>query len=314
MKKNIIFLLFLFNVFSISYCNAENKNPQPNFKKLEINFIKKKFLNIPYENVKNSENLDLYLPNSGNGPYPLIIGIHGGGFKFGDKTEGINQSMVNATLKGYAVALINYRLSDQSKFPAAIEDVKAAIRFLKANSKKFHINPNKIALWGASSGGNLAALAGTTGNSKVFNNPKLGNSNISTEVQAVIDWFGPINFLNMDNEFKSLNVNGQKHDSIDSFESQYLGKQITTVPNLVALSNPENFITENTPPFLIEHGTGDTNIPYLQSTKFATLLKKKSKNEVKLILLKNAGHGDSSAFDSKENLKVVYDFLDKYLK
>ncbi|WP_221892201.1 alpha/beta hydrolase [Cetobacterium sp. 8H] len=282
---------------------------------LDISYIKTKYLDIPYETVPNSQKLDIYLPNEGNGPFPVIIGVHGGGFKYGKKDGAMNQSMVDGVKKGYAVVMINYRLSDEAKFPAAIEDLKASIRYVKANAKKYNLNPNKIALWGASSGGNLVSLAGTTGDRKIFNNPKLGNSGISTEVQAVVDWFGPIDFLTMDNQFIEEGIKGQNHNSADSFESQYLGAQITKVPNLVKETNPETYISKDTPPFLIEHGTADVLIPYTQSINFANSLEKViGKENVELVLLKCAGHGQASAFDSEDNLKIVFDFLDKHLK
>lgn len=325
MKKNSIISAAL-SCILLSGCNSliptqngvikENGGIISTSKILDSSFVKNKFLDIPYEDTANSQKLDIYLPNEGSGPFPTIIGVHGGGFKFGSKNEAINKAMLEATKKGYAVALINYRLSDSAKFPAAIEDVKASIRFIKANSKKYNLDPNKIALWGASSGGNLVSLAGVTGSSEIFNNPALGNPNISTEVQAVIDWFGPINFLTMDSEFISEGKNGQKHNSPTSFESQYLGKPISEVPELVQMSNPETYLNnKNLPPFLIEHGTADRLVPHTQSINFANKLEEIiGKNNVKLVLLKDAGHGDSAAFDSEENLKIVFEFLDKHLK
>lgn len=282
---------------------------------LDTSYIKTKYLNIPYETVPDSQKLDIYLPNEGREPFPVIIGVHGGGFKYGNKDGAMNQSMVDGVKKGYAVVMINYRLSGEATFPAAIEDVKASIRYVRANAKKYNLDPDRIALWGASSGGNLVSLAGTTGNRKIFNNPKLGNPDISTEVQAVVDWFGPIDFLTMDEQFVEEGIKGQDHNSPDSFESQYLGAQITKVPDLVKETNPATYISKNTPPFLIEHGTADILIPYTQSVNFADDLEKViGKENVELVLLKCAGHGQASAFDTEKNLEIVFDFLDKHLK
>lgn len=335
MKNKLIFITALTSTILTGCSSIEKVNSKPNGyyakngcfietdskpmvaskNSLDTSYIKTKYLNIPYETISNSQKLDIYLPNEETGPFPVIIGVHGGGFKYGNKDGSMNQSMVNGVKKGYAVVMINYRLSGEAKFPAAIEDLKASIRYIRANAKKYNLNPNKIALWGASSGGNLVSLAGTTGNKEIFNNPKLGNAGVSTEVQAVVDWFGPINFLTMDEQFVEEGIKGQNHNSADSFESQYLGAQITKVPNLVKETNPETYISKNTPPFLIEHGTADVLIPYTQSINFANSLEKViGKNNVELVLLKCAGHGQASAFDTEENLNIVFDFLDKHLK
>lgn len=305
----------------LSGCNSLTNNERTNVvkengsiistkKSIDSSFVKNKFINIPYQNIKDSQKLDIYLPNEGTGPFPIIIGVHGGGFKFGSKDEAMNQSMLEGTKRGYAVVLINYRLSGTAKFPAAIEDVKSSIRFIKANAEKYNLDPNKIGLWGASAGGNLVALAGVTGNSKIFNNSELGYPEVSTSVQAVVDWFGPINFLTMDSEFVIEGIDGQKHSTPTSFESQYLGKYICEADELVKMSNPETYLDNgDLPPFLIQHGTADRLVPHTQSINFANKLE-----NVELVLLQDAGHGDPSAFDTEENLERVFKFLDKYLK
>ncbi|MGL4997391.1 alpha/beta hydrolase fold domain-containing protein [Cetobacterium sp.] len=282
---------------------------------LKTDFIKTKYLNISYQNIKDSKKLDIYLPNKGKGPFPVIIGVHGGGFKFGSKDDGMNAALIESVKHGYALVLINYSLSGEKKFPGAIEDVKSAIRFVKNNADNYNINPKKVALWGASSGGNLVSLAGTTNGSDIFNNPALGNPNVSTEVKAVVDWFGPINFLTMDEQFKNEGIKGQVHSSLHSFESQYLGADIRTIPEIVKMTNPETYISKSNPPFLIQHGTSDIFVPNTQSIEFAQNLEKAiGKENVELHLLKNAGHGSPEAFDSPENLEIVFKFLDKHLK
>lgn len=123
----------------------------------------------------------------------------GGAFKIGDKREGdIIAAALQGLERGYAVVTINYRLSGEAIFPAAVEDVKAAVRFIKANSEKYKLDANKIALWGELAGGNLVSMAGLTGKSSEFNNDELGNVGVSIEVQVVVDQYGPLNFLKMD--------------------------------------------------------------------------------------------------------------------
>lgn len=313
MKKELFLGIVLLSLF---LSNKVFAIPQIASKEnLNSDFIKEKIKNIQYEEIINGKKLDLYYPNEKKDKYPLIIVVHGGGFKYGSKEDKMNQATLEAIKHGYAVAIIDYTLSGEGKFPRAIEDVKASIRYLRKNSKKYRLDPNKFGLWGASAGGNLVALAGTTGNDKVFSNEKLGNIGVSEEVQAVVDWFGPINFLTMDDQFKILGIDGQKHNSVDSFEAQYMGEQITKIPNLVQKGNPENYIDRETPPFLIEHGTADTLVPYLQSKYFAEQLTLRSgKDKIQLIYLKGAEHGEARAFESKENLERVFKFFDSYLK
>lgn len=137
----------------------------------------------------------------------------------------------------------------------------------------------------------------------------------SSAVSAVVDWFGPTNFLEMDEEFKELGIDGQFHSTPDSPESLYLGADITKVPERVKMANPETYISKNTPPFFIQHGTMDNLVPVLQSIKFYKKLKNEIGDEsVTLELLKCAGHGTPEYFDKNENIEKVIKFLDSIVK
>ena len=138
--------------------------------------------------------LDLYLPPKADSPLPLIIWVHGGAWLGGSKAGG--GSALRMLGRGYAVASINYRLSNQAKFPAQIEDCKAAVRFLRANAKKYNLDPDRFGAWGASAGGHLVALLGTTGDVKELEGDGR-NKEVSSRVQAVCDWFGPTDLLKM---------------------------------------------------------------------------------------------------------------------
>lgn len=131
--------------------------------------------NVTYAARSSANILDIYLPATGNGPFPLVVFIHGGGFFAGSKTSG--QAMREFVLaRGYAVASIDYRLSGEAKFPAQIHDVKAAIRFLKANATTYAIDKNHVATWGESAGAGLAALAGTSGSVTAVEDLTMGNA------------------------------------------------------------------------------------------------------------------------------------------
>ncbi|WP_237389572.1 alpha/beta hydrolase [Bacillus sp. USDA818B3_A] len=280
---------------------------------VNVDYYDRKILDVPYANLSPTQTLDIYLPE-GDGPFPVIVCIHGGAFAFGDSRGSDCVSALKGLERGYAIVSVNYRLSGEAKFPADVEDVKAAIRFVRANAAKYSLNPEKIATWGGSAGGALSAMCAASGDVAEFKNPNLGNVDVSDKIQAAIDWYGPINFLTMDEQFIEIGIEGQIHNSADSFESKLMGQQITLIPELVSKHNPETFITEDCPPVFIQHGSIDNIIPRLQSVHFAAKLESVlGADKIFFELLQDAGHGGPE-FDTPENISKVLDFLDKHLK
>ncbi len=269
---------------------------------------------LAYATLSSAQKLDLYLPTTGSGPFPVVIMVHGGGFMFGDKADGAGLTGVDQLLAaGYAVASINYRLSGEAQYPAQIFDAKAAVRFLRANAAKYNLNPEKFGAWGASAGGNLVSLLGTTCGVAELEGAELGNADQSSCVQAVVDWFGPIDFLKMQEQFAGTSCTSNTNDA-SSPESKLVGAPIQTVPEKVALTNPMNYITADDAPFLIENGTADCNIPPVQNKNLADALSAViGADKVTYVSLEGAGHGGSQ-FATAENLNLVIAFLDKYLK
>jgi acetyl esterase/lipase len=272
------------------------------------------YSDLAYASDSSAQKLDLYIPTTGNGPFPLVIMIHGGGFMFGDKTDGGGLAGVDQVVEaGYAVASINYRLSGEATYPAQIYDAKAAVRFLRANAAKYNLNPDKFAAWGASAGGNLTSLLGTTCGVAELEGSELGNADQSSCVQATVDWFGPIDFLKMDEQFAGTSCSAT-HNDASSPESKLVGAAIQTVPDLVATTNPMNYITADDTPFFIENGTADCNVPPAQNKNFADALTAViGADKVQYVMLEGAGHGGSQ-FETADNLALVISFLDKYLK
>lgn len=287
--------------------------------KLTSSFARQnKWADIPYATVSPAEKLDIYLPTieipGARGPYPVIISVHGGAFCGGDKV-GPDVLVAWAGLKrGYAVVSVNYRLTGEAVFPAQINDIKAAIRFVRANAREYDLDPNKIAIFGSSAGGGLAALAGTSGDVRELQDLTLGNPDQSDRVQAVVDWCGPINLLTIDEQFKQSGIAGRVQDVPDSFGSEYLGKQITQVPDLAKKANPETYISADDPPFFVQHGSEDNLVPVQQSTEFVAKLNSiLGQGQVHLELLQGAGHG-GTLFTSPDSVNKILDFLDKSLK
>ena len=272
------------------------------------------YKDLAYATISETQKLDLYIPTSGDGPFPVIIMVHGGGFMFGDKADGGGLTGVDQLLAaGYAVASLNYRLSGEAIYPAQIYDAKAAVRFLRANAETYHLDSDKFGAWGASAGGNLVSSLGTTCGVAELEGAELGNADQSSCVQAVVDWFGPIDFLKMQEQLTEAGCSANTNDA-SSPESKLVGEPIQTVPEKVALTNPMNYITADDVPFFIENGTADCNIPPVQNKNLADALSAVIGAEnVTYVSLDGAGHGGSQ-FETEENLKLVIEFLDKYLK
>ena len=273
-------------------------------------------MDIKYGSQSEAQKLDIYFPNEGKGPFPIIIAIHGGGFMQGDKTGTDLTAMIEGVNHGYAVVAVNYRLSGEAIFPAAISDVKAAIRYVKANAEEYNLDSEKVVAWGGSAGGNLAALAGTSGDDDSLNGENTENLEYSSEVQAVVDWYGQIDFLKLDEQFAESGITPKmgERSSDDSPESKYIGGNITKNKEQVEKANPATYITKNDPAFLIQHGTADPNVPTQQSIDFSEKLTEVLGDEkVELTLLEGAVHG-GEPFNSEANLEEVFGFLERILK
>jgi len=279
--------------------------------------IKRKMFDVSYAALSPAQKLDIYWPEEGDGPFPVIVSIHGGAFMGGDKRDVQITSMLKGLKRGYCIVGVNYRMSGEAKFPALVHDIKAAIRWIRANAELYLFDPNKIATWGGSAGGYQSLMAGVSVGISELEDLSLGNADQSSHVQAVVDWFGPTDFLKMDEQLAESGMAPPEefsHSGSNSPESLILGNQITLIPDVVRSANPETYIHPNVPPFLIQHGAKDNIVPRQQSVNFAAKVREICGYErVTLELLEGAGHGDSM-FDAAKNVKQVLDFLDQHLK
>lgn len=280
---------------------------------IDTTFIKRRFIDIKYADNSETQRLDIYLPEEGKGPFPVIFSIHGGAFMKDDKMDNQLEPMLKGLDRGYAVVSVNYRLSGEAIFPANIYDVKAAIRFIKANSVEYMLDKNKIVAWGGSAGGNLAALLGTSFSSDL-EDLSMGNSNESCEIQAVVDWFGPTDFLKMDEQLKAARLGPQDHGDEDSPESRVLGGKICDIPHIVKKANPITYLTDNAPTFLIQHGSIDNIVPNGQSEiLYNALLEKVGEEKVTFEIIEGARHG-GPLFQTSENINRVFKFIDNQFR
>jgi len=254
--------------------------------------------------------LDLYLPAKPSTPKPVIVWIHGGGWRAGRKGSG--GRALPMLQRGYAVVDVGYRLSGEAIFPAQVEDCKAAVRWVRANASRYGLDPDRIGAWGSSAGGHLVAFLGTSGDVKEFDTQ--ANRQYSSRVQAVCDWFGPTDFLQMDEHM--LEGGRLVHDAPQSPESLFVGGPIRREPyrSIVKKANPITYVTQDDPPFLIMHGDKDMLVPLHQSELLCDALKK-AKVEVTLQVVRGAGHGLGGGEESPAKLvEIVAEFFDKHLK
>lgn len=210
---------------------------------------------------------------------PLIVYIHGGGWRTGDKSEAFGQSVIKmAFQRGFAVASINYRLSPEFRFPAQIHDCKQAVKFLRANASAFGVDPDRIAAAGGSAGGHLASLLGTADEQDGLEGT--GWPGISSRVVVVAEYFGPTDLSGGGYQYPSEGL---------SMATDLLGCNPLICPEAARLASPITYVSPGDPPMLIVHGEKDELVPYRQAELFAEKLRLAG-NAGALIKVKNANH------------------------
>lgn len=276
---------------------------------VDVTRVSRKWLDVPYAGRSPAQRCDIFLPEGVAGPVPVVIAIHGGSFYRGDKRDFQIVPMMGALTRGYAVVSLNYRLSGEATFPSQIHDVKAAIRFVRANAAQYGLDPDRIALWGDSAGANLAALAGTSAMVTSLDDQTLGNAGVPVTVRAVVDWYGVIDLLTVADQLRKVNVSKD-----GSPARRLIGKSKEEAPELYKAESPATYVTKDVPPFLIQHGDADTLVSVQQSVDFAVRLRQVAgEDRVTLDILPGAGHLDP-AFNTRENVARVLDFLDAHMR
>jgi acetyl esterase/lipase len=292
-------------LLGVTNTHAQQKKAQTKAPKLPEGTAEHR--DLRYGDHKERNTLDLFVPKSEK-PLPLIIWVHGGAWQGGSKDG--NNPATPFLAKGYAVASINYRLSRHATYPAQIEDCKAAVRLLRANAKKYNLNPDAFGAWGASAGGHLVALLGTTGDVKELEGKVGEYKDVSSRVHCVVDFFGPTDLTKMGAQ--ALPTSKFDHDGPNSPESKLVGGPIQENKDKAAKANPINFVTKDDAPILILHGDADPLVPLGQSEIFLDALKKAGV-PAELIVIKGGGHG-GPGFASAENQEKIAKFFEKHLK
>jgi acetyl esterase/lipase len=244
--------------------------------------------------------LDLARPKSDDGPFPAVVCIHGGGFRAGTR-QGYDDLCLRLAERGYVAVTVTYRLAPKYRFPAAVHDVKAAVRWLRANAGKYHIDPHRIGTTGGSAGGHLAQFLGLTANVPAFEGDG-GNPEQSSRVACVVNFFGPSDFT------KSY---GKSVDAAQVLPL-FLGGNLETAHHLHIVASPLYWVTPDAAPTLCIHGKEDKYVAHEQAVWIVDRLKA-ADVEAELLTLEGAGHGFHGR-DQETADKAMFAFFDGHLK
>lgn len=243
--------------------------------------------------------LDLYRPKEAEGPLPVVMWVHGGGWKQGSKNRCPATWLVD---HGYAVASIDYRLTNEAQWPAQINDCRTAVRWLRTHAEEYGLDGKHISAWGGSAGGHLVALLGT------LDPPQ--DESVSSRVQAVCDWYGPTDLLTMPPNV--LSGKRTLEDLAKSNGSKLLGGTVRDRPELAKQASAFYQVSKEDPPFLIMHGDRDPGVPLEQSQRLHQKLKEAGVDS-KLHIVKGAGHG-GKAFQSPDVRAMILQFFNQHLR
>lgn len=249
--------------------------------------------------------LDIYLPDSGQKPFPVIVWLHGGGWRQGSKA---NPRPNDPLLRhGYAVVSVQYRFTNQAIYPTQLIDCKDAVRYVSQQAARYGLDPDRIGVWGSSAGGHLAALLGTTAD-----NPRFGREcviqGVSDRVRAVVDECGPTNFRRLAADLKKMDDS----DDLDAPSSVFyglFGGPISQRRKLAKLGGASTFVSRDDAAFLLLHGQLDTVVPVGQSILLHYQLRRKGVFS-ELHLIPNRGHDVRKA----EVMDWIMPFLANHLK
>lgn len=300
---------------------------------------KRGFFDVPYGTVSEKQKFDLWLPE-GEGPFPVILSIHGGGFIACDKrNEEMISPMLAGLARGYAVAGINYRLSDECHFPEQIRDIKMCIRYLRAHSRELQIDSEKMVIWGGSVGGYLSLMGALCDKEPFFDTQNDENICINASVAGCVAWYPLVDVSVADDQLRMNSIINHAvfddtKDSSEEYEVAYpplcdwefpfyddiengmkhrlLGPY--DVPEQEHISDVKRYLHKEMPPVMIQHGNRDEIVPMQQSIEFAIAAEKLlGKDWGRIEIIPEAIHS-SVLFETEENLEKVFSFIDSVWK
>lgn len=280
---------------------------------VDVSTIRRKYLDIPFAVQSPSQKLDIYLPPEGEGPFPTVIFVHGGAFILGDKRDAQLMQALTGINRGYAVVSVEYRLAGEAKYPAGLFDVKAAIRFLRANAARYMLDGGRFALYGDSAGGHYIVMAAATQGNPAFEDFSMGYASYSSAVQAVASRFGVYDFA-IQREMGSKNP-PEADPNFESIETDLFGAPSKDIGGLMTFTNVLNFITRDFPPVYLQHGSGDKTVHVSQSIKLEEKIREVcGAGRAELVIMDGFDHGGIDLqWDKPENDDMVFAFFDTHL-
>ena len=279
--------------------------PLPDFPNVDPSQFGNAYLDVPYAHDDPQQTLDLYLPSTGTGPHPLIVFIHGGGWVSGDKRRATWPELFKAVYQGYALACVEYRLAPTATWPAQIDDVRCAIRFLRANDAAYHLKTDKIAVVGCSAGAHLATMLAAVGGGAILRDPNAPWRAESDAIQCLVSLYAPTDLYQLDlcdrttKEEQAVATDGATahlsdgEPGMDKPHNLLLGFRALTNPEAAAIASPAKFVSSAFPPAYFAHGIADHVVPYTQSVAMAKLVNEAcGEGRAELTLYPDADHGE----------------------
>lgn len=276
---------------------------------LDVSDIRRKFPDRPYgEDPKQT--LDVYLPNDGDGPFPVVFFAHGGAWTGGNKGDVQVVPFIGGVKRGYAVVSIGYRLIPNVRYPENLFDIKAAMRWVAKNASTYLLDPSRTALCGASAGAHLTMMAAFTQGQAVFETePQLP----ACRVLAVVDQFGPTDFTNFHAHYDQSGYPRAYIPGAPSSLDTLFGIKADLIPNLIRFCNPVDNVHPGVPPILIQHGRRDPIVPYQQSVElYEKINKTAGDGTAELDLSEDFLHADPG-YAAAESVERIFAFLDRRL-
>jgi len=276
---------------------------------LDVSGIKRKFIDCQYGEIPQ-QSLDIYLPNDGCGPFPVVFFAHGGAWAGGSKNDVQVVPFIGGVNRGYAVVSLGYRLLPNIRYPDNLYDIKAAMRWVAKNADTYLLDPSRTALCGASAGAHLTMMAAFTQGSVSYGDEP---GTPTCRVLAVVNQFGPTDFSMHHAHYDVSGFPRAQMPGAPSSLDDLLGVKAESVPNLLRFINPIDNVHPGIPPVLIQHGKHDPIVPYQQATLlYEKIISVAGEGLAELDLSEDFLHADPG-FAGVESVERIFAFIDKHL-